>query len=208
MRSENDAGEMLRTLLPLRALTDRGMSVLVLHHPRKGPVVPGQAARGSGALSGFADVIIEMSGVSIRRPHDRRGQLRAYSRQAETPPAWVIEWSADGGDYRGLGESVEPSFEQGWPVVKEIFENACGTMTRRQILQEWPTEALRPTMNTLWKWLQRAAKEGLVRKDGAGTKKEPHRYRLPGAEAKWQENILKWWEREFADVREKKSDLP
>ena len=52
MRSENEASEMLKTLQPLQALTSRGISVLVLHHPQKRTSLPGQSARGSGALSG------------------------------------------------------------------------------------------------------------------------------------------------------------
>jgi hypothetical protein len=43
----------------------------------------------------------------------------------------------------------------------------------------------------LWKWLDRLVKEGRVLRDGAGTRKDPHRYWLPGMEAKWQENFLK-----------------
>lgn len=39
---------MLDTLLPLQRLTSQGMSVLVLHHPRKGDVIAAQAARGMG----------------------------------------------------------------------------------------------------------------------------------------------------------------
>jgi hypothetical protein len=201
MRSESEATEMLRTLSPLRALTSRGISVLLLHHPRKGRVLPGQAARGSGALSGFADVIIEMKRVSRRDLKDCRRRLLAYSRQAETPPAWVIEWTV--GDYRGLGETSEPDFEHGWPVLKGVLENSRGTMTRQQILEEWPKEALRPGITALRTWLDRAAKDGLVLKEGAGIKKDPHRYWLPGIEAKWQENMMKWWEKEFGAEGEK-----
>jgi hypothetical protein len=204
MRSESEATEMLRTLSPLRALTSRGIGVLVLHHPRKGRVLAGQAARGSGALTGFADVIVEMKRVSRRDLKDRRRRLLAYSRQAETPPVWVIEWT--GGDYRGLGESAEPDFEHGWPVLKGVLENSRGTMTLQQILQEWPNEVLRPAKNTLWTWLDRGGKDGLVLKEGAGTKKEPHRYWLPGIEAKWQENMMKWWEKEFGVVPRRREE--
>src|SRR5262249_6935885 len=43
-RSENDSVDMLKALAPLQRLTERGLSILLAHHPRKGPVVPGQAA--------------------------------------------------------------------------------------------------------------------------------------------------------------------
>ncbi len=45
-------------------------------------------------------------------------------------------------------------------------------------------------MRTLWKYLDRVVKEGTVFIDGLGTRKDPHRYRLPGMEAKWQERFL------------------
>jgi hypothetical protein len=189
MRSENDSVEMLQAVRPLERLTTRGLSVLVCHHPRKGPVVAGQAARGSGALSGFVDVLLEMQAFSGRRP-DRRRRLRAYSRFAATPSSWVIEWTADGSDYRGLGPSGEAEYAHGWPVLRQVLENAPGRLTRREILRRWPDSAAVPSKMTLWKWLSQAVKEGEVLQDGSGSKKEPFRYALPGMEEKWQANFV------------------
>src|SRR5207302_2389335 len=87
LRTENDAAEMLKAVAPLQDLTARGISVLLSHHPKKGPLVPGQAARGSGALSGYADILVEMYAASRRNAKDRRRRLRAYSRYAATPPS-------------------------------------------------------------------------------------------------------------------------
>src|SRR5581483_5952742 len=133
MRSENDATEMLQTLLPMQELTSRGVSALIAHHPKKGLLVPGQAARGSGALSGFVDIIVEMQPVARRNSQDRRRRLRAYSRFEATPATWVIEWSADGTDYVGLGASAEPDFERGWPLLAGILAAAERALTRREI---------------------------------------------------------------------------
>ena len=44
--SEGLSGLAMQVLLPLRQLTDAGLSVLLLHHPRKGEPPIGQAARG------------------------------------------------------------------------------------------------------------------------------------------------------------------
>ena len=55
--NENNAAVMLDGLTPLQRLTAAGIAVLLLHHPRK---LDGQP-RGSGALPGFADILIEMS---------------------------------------------------------------------------------------------------------------------------------------------------
>src|SRR5260370_6423941 len=50
MRSENETGEMLKTLQPLDALTARGMSVWISHHPSKGRARRGAAGGGRGGV--------------------------------------------------------------------------------------------------------------------------------------------------------------
>jgi hypothetical protein len=166
------------------------VSVLLSHHPRKGRVVPGQAARGSGALPACVDVSLEMHAVCLRNPKDRRRRLRAYSRYAATPPSWVIEWTADGTDYVGLGPSAEPEFEHGWPVLLGLLEHAEGPMTRGDVFRAWPDSAAAPAKKTLWKWLGRVVREGHVLQQGRGSRKEPYRYSLPGMTEKWQAQIL------------------
>jgi hypothetical protein len=190
MRNENDSVEMLKALTPLQRLTTRGLSVLIAHHPRKRAPVPGQAARGSGALSGFVDILVEMQAVCRRNLKDRRRRLRAYSRYAGTPPNWVIEWTADGTDYLGLGPSAEPDFERGWPILRAVLENADKPLTRQDISRSWPDSAAAPSKHTLWKWLTRVVKEGHVRHEGSDNRKEPYRYYLPGTLEKVQANLL------------------
>src|SRR5262245_27923009 len=90
-RDENSAGVMLSALLPLQRLTAAGLAVLVLHHPRKGEFLAGQAARGSGALAGYVDIVVEMHCANRADPDDRRRVLRAFSRHEETPRQLVIE---------------------------------------------------------------------------------------------------------------------
>jgi hypothetical protein len=190
MRTENDAAEMLKAVAPLQNLTTRGVSVLLSHHPKKGPILPGQAARGSGALSGYADVLVEMHAVSRRNPKDRRRRLQSYSRYPVTPPTWVIEWTADGADYLGLGPSAEPDLAHGWVVLKELLENATGPLTRQGIFRTWPDTAAAPSKKTLWRWLDQLVKEGRVLRDGRGSRHEPYKYELPGMVEKWHANFL------------------
>jgi hypothetical protein len=190
LRNENDSVEMLKALAPLQRLTTRGLSVLIGHHPRKGPVVPGQAARGSGALSASADILLEMQAVCRRNLKDRRRRLRAFSRYAATPPSWVLEWTADGTDYLGLGPSAEPDFARGWPVLQALLENADKPLTRQALFRSWPESAAAPSKLTLWKWLGRGVKDGRVLQQGSGSRKEPYRYCLPGMVEKWQANFL------------------
>jgi AAA domain len=189
MRSENDAVQMLDALKPLQALTSRGVASLVAHHPKKGPTVPGQAARGSGALLGYVDIIVEMQAVSAK-PDDRRRRLRAYSRHAATPARLVLAWTADGTDYVSLGGAAELDFEHGWPVLQGILEQAEAPLTRRTILGRWPDLAAAPAKATVWKWLDRAVKEGRVLQEGRGTRAEPFLYQLPGMVEKWHQEFL------------------
>jgi hypothetical protein len=110
--SENLADNMLQALLPLQDLTARGAALLLLHHPKKGETRPGQAARGSGALPGFVDVLIEMSWYAAPQHADRRRRLQTFSRFSETPARLVIELNADATDYTSLGDIPEPDADQ------------------------------------------------------------------------------------------------
>jgi hypothetical protein len=139
----------------LQELSARGVSTLMSHHPKKGPTVAGQASRGSGALPGYVDIILEMYALS-HLAADRRRRLRAYSRHTATPPNLIIEWSADGTDYLSRGTSSELDFDHGWLVIKGILEQAEGPLTRRAVLRHWPESAVRPAKLTLWKWLGHA----------------------------------------------------
>lgn len=186
MRSENDAGEMLKTLLPLQRLTAQGLSVLLLHHPRKGSVTMGQAARGSGALCGYVDIMIEMRRVSRRNLKDRRRRLLAYSRHEVTPRSRVIELTEDGTDYRSLGDSAELDFEHGWPILHDLLALAEGPLNRVEIHRGWPDGQMRPAKLTLWRWLTRAVRERWILCDGTGSRKDPYRYQLPGMTEHWQ----------------------
>jgi hypothetical protein len=138
-------------------------------------------------LSGYVDIIIEMQRLSRGNANDRRRRLQAYSRHDATPARWVLELTADGTDYVGLGSSAELDFERGWPVLQGLLAQAEKPLTRRELLRRWPEEGMRPTKLTLWRWLDRAVKEGWVLQDGLGTRKEPYRYELPGMVEKWQE---------------------
>ena len=53
-------------------------------HPRKGASPAGQAARGSGALAAFVDVLVEMYWYGEPQTSDRRRRLLAFSRHEET----------------------------------------------------------------------------------------------------------------------------
>lgn len=73
---ENQPDRLMSVLRPLEQLTDAGAALLLVHHPRKGRLVAGQAARGSGVLCGYADVLLEMRLLEGATPGDRRRPTR------------------------------------------------------------------------------------------------------------------------------------
>src|SRR5262249_34962624 len=96
VEKENDASEVLSAIIPLQDLTATGAATLLLHHPRKSDGEEATAARGSGALAGFADVLVELRRFSPKDRKDRRRVLTAYSRYTATPDELVLELAANG----------------------------------------------------------------------------------------------------------------
>jgi hypothetical protein len=184
-RNEADANLMLETLAPLQDLTARGMALLLVHHPRKGQTIDGQASRGSGALTGYVDIVIEMSGFAHAPPEDRRRLLRTFSRHEQTPLRLAIEMNAEGTDYTRAALQGDAEFAAGWERLRLCLSEAHRKLTRREILAAWPAEEV-PSQATAWRWLDEAVARGLVLRDGEGHKSAPFRYWLPGQQEKWQ----------------------
>jgi hypothetical protein len=207
--SENTAGALLECLTPLQGLTAAGMSVLLPHHPSKGKTVPGQAARGSGALPSFVDIIIEMGYYSQPDDLDRRRRLLAFSRYEETPRHLLIELQADGTDYVVLQSGLEAALGEAWPALLHSLSDAFSKLTREEILDNWPPDYTKPESITLWRWLGRAVAQGLVRQEGAGHKRDPFRYWLPARELMMRpdkgtmEEMVAWNERYVAELMDR-----
>jgi AAA domain-containing protein len=176
--SENSSGALLECLTPLQRLTASGLSVLLVHHPHKGKTVAGQAARGSGALPSFVDIIIEMGYHTGPDDLDRRRRLVAFSRHEQTPRHLLIELQAGGNDYVVLQTGLEAALGESWQAVLSVLMSAVIKMTRQEILDQLPAGHDRPEATTLWRWLSRALAQGQIRQDGTGRPNDPFRYWL------------------------------
>jgi hypothetical protein len=185
-RSENVAACVLDMFEPLQQLLVAQTSILVLHHPRKGQTTEGQAARGSGALAGNADIVMEMSCIGMGIESDRRRRLVAYSRHEETPRGLIIELNADGTDYSRVSEAAVDDFKSGWDVLFGVLDDANQKETRKDIMRHWPDDHPKPNESTLWRWLDRAVAEGRVVRGGRGRRMDPYVFWLPGKPKKWE----------------------
>jgi hypothetical protein len=180
--AETCAPKLLDCLLSLQALANRGPAVLLLHHAAKGKRADGEAARGSGALTGFADIVLELSCYRRARSRDRRRRICAYSRYVETPRHLIVELDANGADYLVRTDAAGTPFVQTWPAVHHILADASDRLSQQGILERWPDEADPPDRSSLARWLKRATRQGLIRCSGSGYRGDGFRYWLPERE--------------------------
>ncbi|HEV3144777.1 MAG TPA: AAA family ATPase [Gemmataceae bacterium] len=178
--TESNSGVMMQVLLPLHRLAKAGVAILLLHHPRKGDPPLGQAARGTGALGGFADVVLEMKSRQHMAQGERRRRLLGFSRFDETPPDVILELNEAGSDYLAHGEPDDDEFQSIWPILQQLLEHAEQKLTRRELLERWPRPENKPADVTLWRWLERGVEQKLILKDTDVAKNRPFRYWLTG----------------------------
>src|SRR5947209_16016181 len=85
---------------PLLDATREGLAVLAALHQRKGGGEDGEAVRGSSAITGAADIVLELE--RGQRPTER--VLLALSRYPSTLGSLVIERDPQTGSWRAMAE--------------------------------------------------------------------------------------------------------
>ncbi len=103
---ENDAGAVDAALMPLWDITKAGAGVLLIHHLRKSGGGEYTGSRGSGALSAFADILIELTRFDAADSKSAKRVLKAKGRYDETPDEIVIELVED--RYRRIDGDLTP----------------------------------------------------------------------------------------------------
>ena len=165
--AENDAGAALEAMRPVQEAAAHGLAVVVLVHERKGGGDTVDAARGSSAIGGAADIILSLH-RSPGQGHDNRRELTGVGRFDDTPAKAVIE----------LGENHRYTFLGGSSDVE-------ASDARRQLLAILPTtrdqalaesslvEALPSSRQTIQRVLKQLGNEGVVsREKGCGDASE------------------------------------
>ena len=177
--NENDAGEGARAMTPLQDAAHAGLALLVLRHDRKGGGDVGDSGRGSSAISGDVDIIVQVRRSSAHAPSRR--VLETLSRFDETPARLVVELS--GGTYVVLGEKeavkLEQDIEMLSALLKEEYEQK----------PSWTTEELMERTELSRSGIQRAAGilidrgecEAFTDDGGTPRKSHPLQYRLAAA---------------------------
>lgn len=189
--AECSADLLMNTLMPLLNLAKLGCAVLLLHHPKKGCPPEGQAARGTGALSGFADIVLEMSHLGPPSAADRRRRLAGMSRFAQTSRQLLVQLNEAGSDYECLSQDFdECDFLGNWAHVERLLNSAQDKLTRQQIMAEWSPDVPKPADTSLWRWLDRAYARQMLARDGDGFRSSPYRYWLPHKLEEWMNDPI------------------
>jgi archaellum biogenesis ATPase FlaH len=175
--NENDASEVLEAIGPLRDLSEAGAAVLIVMHPRKGGGAEATATRGSGALPGFVDVIVELRRHNAEDSHDRRRLLTAYGRFDGIPPETVIELTDTG--YAIIGERAEVRAADEQTIILNLLP-ADGRglgLDAEAIRERWPAE---PTigLRRLRGLLIQGVEQHKWKRRGMGVKGDPFTFTL------------------------------
>jgi len=174
-RDENSSADTVAALAPLARLSGSGAAILLVHHPRKGDAGQGQASRGSGALTGWVDTIVELRRYNPGDNSDRRRVLQAYGRFDETPDEVVIELTDDG--YIRVGSSGEAKQSDRFEVIAEVLDPEW--RTREDIRDQWPVGTVpKPGTSTLRTDLNAGFEAGKWERQGEGRKGDPFTFRF------------------------------
>ena len=90
-------------------------------------------------------------------------------------------------------------------MLHGVLEDADQRLTRRQLLKHWPQDFPAPDETTLWRWLDRAVRDGRILRDGTGRKNAPYRYCLPAKAEAWRadpihpDNLVAWFKAQGAN---------
>jgi hypothetical protein len=177
-RSDSDPGTLLDMLNPLRRLAEYGAAVFILHHPRKERSEEGSSARGSGALLGFVDIILEMTRHGRLSTDRYRRKITGFSRHLETPASLVYEWIPGSVDFQPTPDTLAMRYQENWPVVESLLTQRSEAATHKELLTDWPPEESAPSASQLYVWLTQAVAEKRVIRSGSGTRGDPYRFRL------------------------------
>ena len=172
--NENEAGEVLAAIGALQEAAGTGLAVQVVSHQRKSSGRFGEAVRGSNALTGAVDIVVELERSLSFRDQSMR-VLRAVSRYDETPEDLVVALTEDGYEVRGDSEHAQAD-EDRRRVFKAIQEAKAGTRSELSELTGLPGTTVARHGNDLHE-------NGTVGRTGSGRKGDPYVWHAETASA-------------------------
>jgi hypothetical protein len=163
---ENDAAQVIHALSPIYAISRAfDASILLLHHTRKGGGAGGRAIRGSNALPGAVDVIMELNRLSPWDTSNKR-RLDNLSRYQDTPETQRIILTDDG---YVVDEQEDPRLERELlTLIGEMPGSSAQALAAERMV----------SVRQVQRVVSQLASRGVLRRDGSGTANDPYLFSL------------------------------
>jgi hypothetical protein len=175
-KSENDAAEVQGTMNPLDILTKNHRGVLLFHHHGKNDSGEGRAARGSTAMAGAVDILLELRRYKPDDKADRRRVLSGLGRFDEVPEEIVIALETDGSGYTAEGDRKALAARELGDTVRDCMPAEPPGATADEIHKAMP-EGARPRVGDVRKCLIEGSSAGHWNRTGLGKPpKNPWRF--------------------------------
>jgi DNA-binding transcriptional ArsR family regulator len=174
--AENAAGAVNEALEPLQYAAAAGLAVLLVSHQRKASGEFGEAVRGSTALTGGVDIVLELERPS--RALQLGGQarvVRAVSRFSSTPEELFVELEEHGFAAIASPEQARVEAERG---------RVLSSLGEEPVAAQAVAEELKLPSSTVRRHLRTLLDRGAVERVGAGRKNDPYTWRVVEAASK------------------------
>jgi hypothetical protein len=175
VENENDAGQVQAAMMPLRMLSRENIAVELVHHLRKSDGNEATGSRGSGALTAFVDIILELRRHNPVDNDDRNRVITGYSRYSPQPAEMVVCLDKDDATYTSLGDRSQVGQQARQNAIVQLLPTEEPGLTLEEIREKWPTEPI-PSPRTLGNELPRGLSSGCWRRTGGGKRGDPYRY--------------------------------
>jgi 5S rRNA maturation endonuclease (ribonuclease M5) len=166
---ENKSGPVLQALDPLMQAAGDGLAVTIVSHQRKASGDHGEAVRGSNALTGAVDIIVEIERVADVA-HARA--LYGTSRFASTPEELAIELTDDGYMDRGDVDALKGRLEA---------DQVMAVLSTEPVTSKGISEATEIPEATVRRRLEELHADGRVERTGEGRKGSPYGWKMLSA---------------------------
>lgn len=174
-KNENDAAEVQAALTPLNALTEAGLALLLFHHFGKADGSEGRAARGSTALAGAVDILLELRRFKPDDIADRRRVISGYGRFDSIPDEIVIALASDSSGYTAEGDKKAVAAQELVENILSVLPDAEPGISVDDVHAALP-EGGRPRRGDVMKTLRGNGCGRLWRSSGSGKPKDPYRF--------------------------------
>ena len=175
--AENNAGAAQAAVDVLDEACRAGLAVLVIHHQTKAAGRGhGTGLRGSGAIAGAFDVIVEYERLGEDAPPNQR-RLVALSRLRGTPDVLVVDYHREDSSWQVIGEAEDRSASTRFGARERLLSVLAGSsgFTEGELADELGLDKRKVAGP-----LRELRQEGLIERTGEGKKGDPFVY-FPGA---------------------------